>query len=286
MSVNWNKVKLETNLLSLPNIYWRLRELVEQENYSLQEIADLIACDPGLTARLLRIVNSAYFGFESEIETVSRAVSVIGVNQVEELVLTTAVADTLGDIESDMFDIHQFWLGSIYRAICARHLASECHGLTPERMFIAGLLSGIGLLVLYQSVAELAEQAQGYSDETGQPLHLIERELIGFDNAAVAALLLQNWKLPDSQVMAIRHHLEPDPSAPHALETALIHIAVHMGDAIASSRTVEDAFHDIDSQARKTFGLELEQCETLPDIIAEQLSDIISLMFPNKPAGA
>lgn len=283
MSVNWNKVRLETDLLSLPNIYWRLRDLVEQEDFAMQDTADLIVCDPGLTARLLRIVNSAYFGFESPVETVSHAVSIIGISRLEELVLTTAIADTFGEIDCEQFDVRQFWLGSIYRAICARHIGAKMVEFEAESMFIAGLLSGIGRLILYQSIPDEAEEARCYSEEAAIPLHLAELEIIGFDHSQVAALLLRNWKLPDNLVMAISQHLEPDPSASYARETALVHVAVGIGNAIASSKSIDEALTGIDTKACQTLGLEAKHYEILPDMIAEQLSDILGLMFPGGP---
>ncbi|MDH3536481.1 MAG: HDOD domain-containing protein, partial [Gammaproteobacteria bacterium] len=185
MSSNWNKVTVEANLVSLPDIYWRLREILDTHDYSLPDIAQLIVYDPGLTARLLRIVNSAYFGFAAKIDTVNHAVSILGVQQIEDLILTTSIADALGDYECEHLDVRQFWLRSVYRAIAARDLAGECSLMDGERMFVAGLLSGIGQLILYQSVPVLAQQAQRQADETGQPLHLAEREVMGFDHARV-----------------------------------------------------------------------------------------------------
>ena len=83
MGDNWNKVTIEANLISLPDIYWRLKEIIDSHDYSLQDVAQLIVYDPGMTARMLRIVNSAYFGFAAQIDTVNHAVSILGVQQIE-----------------------------------------------------------------------------------------------------------------------------------------------------------------------------------------------------------
>ena len=125
MSSNWNKVTIEANLISLPDIYWRLKEILATHDYSMQDVAQLIVYDPGMTARLLKIVNSAYFGFAAKIDTVNHAVSILGVQQIEDLILTTSIADALGDYECEHLDIRQFWLRCVYRAIAARDLAGE-----------------------------------------------------------------------------------------------------------------------------------------------------------------
>ncbi len=286
MSSNWNKVTIEANLISLPDIYWRLKEILATHDYSLQDVAQLIVYDPGLTARLLKIVNSAYFGFAAQIDTVNHAVSILGVQQIEDLILTTSIADALGDYECEHLDIRQFWLRCVYRAIAARDLAGECRLMDGERMFVAGLLSGIGHLIMYQSLPVLAQQAQRLADETGKPLHRMEQEVIGFDHAQVAALLMENWKLPASHVSIIRNHLEFDPNADFLLETSIVHISALIGNAFAESRPLDEMLVKADNQAWDLTGLDIGHCEDIDRIVAEQLSGVVNLLFPKMQCAA
>jgi len=280
MSSNWNKVTIEANLISLPDIYWRLKEILATHDYSLQDVAQLIVYDPGMTARLLRMVNSAYFGFAAKIDTVNHAVSILGVQQIEDVILTTSIADALGDYECEHLDIKQFWMRSVYRAIAARELAGVCNLMDGERMFVAGLLSGIGHLIMYQSVPVLAQQAQRQADESGRPLHLVERDLIGFDHAGVASLLMQNWKLPGSHVAVIEKHLELDPDADFLLETAIVHIAVLIGNAFAESRALDEVLVRADNRAWDVTGLDTGRCEAIEMLVEKQLNSVLSLLFP------
>ena len=286
MSGNWNKVTIEANLISLPDIYWRLKEIIASHDYSMQDVAQLIVYDPGLTARLLRIVNSAYFGFAAKIDTVHHAVSILGVKQMEDLILTTSIADALGDYECEHLDVRQFWLRCVYRAIAARDLAGECGLMDSERMFVAGLLSGIGHLIMYQSLPVLAQQAQRLADETGKPLHRMEQNVIGFDHAQVAALLIQNWKLPDSHVAIIKNHLEPDPDADFLLETSIVHISALIGNAFAESRPLDEVLVRADNQAWDVTGLDTGHCEVIDRVVAEQLSSVVNLLFPKMQCAA
>ena len=286
MSSNWNKVTIEANLISLPDIYWRLKEILATHDYSLRDVAQLIVYDPGMTARLLRLVNSAYFGFAAKIDTVNHAVSILGVQQIEDLILTTSIADALGDYECEHLDIKQFWMRSVYRAIAARDLAGECRLMDGERMFVAGLLSGIGHLIMYQSVPVLAQQAQRLANESGKPLHLVEQEVMGFDHAGVAAMLMRNWKLPESHVAVIERHLELDVDADFFLESAIVHIAALIGNAFAENRPLDEVIIRADNLAWDATGLDIGHCEAIDRLVGEQLNSVINLLFPKLQCAA
>jgi hypothetical protein len=262
MSDNWNRVSIEANLISLPDIYWRLKEILATHDYSLQDVAQLIVYDPGMTARMLRIVNSAYFGFAAQIDTVNHAVSILGVQQIEELILTTSIADALGDYECEHLDVRQFWLRSVYSAIAARDLAGECSLMDGERMFVAGLLSGIGHLIMYQSVPILAQRAQREANQSGKAL------------------------LPDSHVQVIRNHLEPDPEADYYLETAIVHIAALIGNAFAENRPLDEVLIHADNKAWDVTGLDTGHCEAIDRLVAEQLNGVVNMLFPNLKCAA
>ncbi len=280
MNNQWGKVTIEANLISLPDIYWQLKSILDTHDYSIQDVAQLIVYDPGLTARLLRIVNSVYFGFSATIDTVNHAVSILGVQQVHDLVLTTSIADALGDYECEHLDIKQFWMRSVYRAIAARELAVVCNLMDSERMFVAGLLSGIGHLIMYQSVPVLAQQAQREARESGKPLHLVEREVTGFDHAQVAAVLMKNWKLPPSLVTVVEHHLEFDADADYRLDAAIVHMAALIGDAFAQNLQLDEVLVSANNQAWDITGLDTGQCEAVDVVVAGQLNGVVGMLFP------
>ncbi|MDH3629519.1 MAG: HDOD domain-containing protein [Gammaproteobacteria bacterium] len=280
MSNQWEKVTIQANLVTLPDIYWQLKEILDSHDYSMQDVAQLIVYDPGLTARMLRIVNSAYFGFAAKIDTVTHAVSILGVQQIRDLVLATAIADALGDYECEHLDVKQFWLRSVYRAIAARNLAGVCSLMDGERMFVAGLLSGVGHLIMYQSIPVLAQQAQREAEANGKPLHRVEREVIGFDHARVASGLMKNWQLPDSLVAVIEHHLEPDPAADYLLDTAIVHIAALIGEAFAQNRPLDEVLVNVDGHAWDATGLDIGRCEAVDVEVSEQLNSVVNMLFP------
>ena len=280
MSDQWDKVSIQADLITLPDIYWRLKEILDSHDYSMQDVAQIIVYDPGLTARLLRIVNSAYFGFAAKIDTVNHAVSILGVQQIRDLVLATSIADALGDFECEHLDIGQFWMRSVYRAIAARNLAGVCNLMDGERMFVAGLLSGIGHLIIYQSIPVLAQQAQREANESGKALYLVEHDVIGFDHARVASMLMKNWNLPDSLVTVIENHLEPDPGAEYLLDTAIVHVAAKMADAFTEDRPLDEALVETNRHAWDATGLDISSCEAVGVDVANQLTEVVNMLFP------
>ena len=147
-------------------------------------------------------------------------------------------------------------------------------------MFVAGLLSGIGHLIMYQSIPVLAQQAQREAEANGKPLHRVEREVIGFDHARVASGLMKSWQLPDSLVAVIEHHLEPDPAADYLLDTAIVHIAALIGEAFAQNRPLDEVLVNVDGHAWDATGLDIGRCEAVDVEVSEQLNSVVNMLFP------
>ena len=276
----WARVSGEVNLVSLPDIYWRLKKILDSNSYAVSDIAKLLALDPGLTTRLLRIVNSAYFGFAARIASVDHAVSILGSQQIHDLVLATSVADSLGSYESAQLDVKRFWQRSVYRAIIARNLAGECNLIDSERLFVTGLISGIGHLIMHQVLPQQSQQAQQLAQEEERPLHLAEQQIFAFDHAMVAAALLLNWNLPDSLVEVIRYHLEPDVDSDFRLEIAILHLAAHTGDAIEGEHSIDAMLDNVDPRVWQVTGLDRSQFDPIVETAREHFAVVMAMFFP------
>lgn len=281
MPTNWEKVIVKSQLVSLPDVYLQLKQILDRNDYALADFTDLISHDPGLSARLLRIANSAFFGFASKIDRVHHAISILGTQQLHDLVLATSVADTLGKYASAELDMQSFWRRSVYRAICARQLASMCNVLDSERLFVTGLLSGIGHLMMYQAIPQLTQEALHESESSGQQLYQIERQKIGFDHAMVAAALLKKWQLPENLTGVIENHLQPTSESNLPLETSIVHIASLMSAALGNDRNVSELLTAVDASAWQATGLSVEQCAGADALIREQLNEVLGLLFPD-----
>ena len=122
-------VSRTADLVSLPDIYIRLKTVVDDPESSMADVADVVANDPALTARLLKIANSPYFRFPAKITTVARATSLLGTQQIHDLVLATTVAETFSGIPSELIGVQDFWSNSIRCGLLCRRLAQECNVL-------------------------------------------------------------------------------------------------------------------------------------------------------------
>ena len=193
-------------LVSLPEIYLRLQRVIDDPLHSREQFAGIIAYDTSLSARVLRIANSSYYGFPRRIETVAEAVGIVGELDIRNLVLATTVVDSMSTLSRQGVDIGAFWMHSLRCGVIARQLALKTGVFKPDVMFLAGILHDIGILVIYQQDAALAGAVARQVDEKHQFRDQAERELLGFDHAEVGALLIEGWGLSAELAELARCH--------------------------------------------------------------------------------
>ena len=198
----------DTNaLISLPEVCLQLRERLADPQHTRKEVARIILHDPALTARVLRIVNSAYYGLPQQISEISHALNILGEEELRNLVIVTSIVKTMAKVPSTV-DIRSFWRASIFSAVLAsnlaRHITQDNEPL--EDYFIAGLLLNIGRLLLYHHEPQLLEEVTRKMSDENLPDYIAERELLGFDHADVGALMASNWNFSAELVEYIRCH--------------------------------------------------------------------------------
>ena len=217
-------VKKAQRLVSMPAIAMRIYDMVDDPHHSAQDIGKVISRDPALTARLLRIANSPFYGLPSEIETVSRAITILGTKQIRDLILATSVIKTFTGITNKLVTMENFWYHSMACGIAARHLAMKTRPERAESIFIAGLLHDIGQLILFNCMPEETGQALMLVEE-GAELQDAERRIIGFDHARVGGELIASWNLPDSLRECVEYHHDIDAAGECRYEVAMVHVA-------------------------------------------------------------
>jgi len=182
-------VNKSLELVSAPNTYLQLDTLIRDPMYSADDITAIINTDPALTTRLLKVVNSPYYGFPSQINTISRAITIIGTNELIQLVLATSVINAFKGIPSNLMNMDEFWKHSLACALTSSILAEKCNQTAREQFFIAGLLHNIGCLVMYQSVPELAREAINRAQFGHEIIYQAEQNVFGFDHTEVGEAL-------------------------------------------------------------------------------------------------
>ncbi len=224
-------VRKVERLVSLPEVYFLVKEKLNDPRSDMREVSRIISQDADLTVRLLRLANSAAYGIPQRVETVSRAVPLVGMRQIEALILATTAVEAFARLPAEMVNMAQFWRHSVFAAVISRILARSVNVLHAERLFVAGLVHDIGKLIVYHQLPDIAQEVLE-RNRLGEDMSAIERELLGFDHAVVGAALARQWDLSQGLQEAIACHHEPAMASEFPLEAAIVHIANLMADAI------------------------------------------------------
>lgn len=273
------KIEQSAQLISLPEVYFRLQELLTDPEYTMAEVALLISRDPGLATRFLRIVNSPLNRRTHKIETVGHAISLLGSQQVHDVVLCASITEAFNGILIEVMNMRQFWQQSVFCAVTAQQLAIAGNKTESERFFTMGLLHDIGHLFMYQAIPEESQQAILQAKDMNRPLYQIERELLGFDYAQIGANMMRIWDLPKSLQVTTRFHPEPNITRDFTLETALLHLS-----SLLIQSSLENGQFGIepfvaDDTVWTTTGLTNEQCLEIQQTAADQFAEVENSLF-------
>jgi HD-like signal output (HDOD) protein len=248
------QLERDVKLPSLPDIVVRINDAINNPSCTSTHIAGIIKEDSSLSARLLKLVNSAFYNFPMPIDSISRAVTIIGSKQVSELALGTAVISTFENIPSEIVNMKTFWKHSVACGIISRLLAGYRKITNTESFFLAGLLHDIGRLLFYLYFPGQAKEVfrQTLSQENPQMMHKVETSVLGMDHAELGSILIKKWKLPPILEMACRYHHDP-LSSPDRLVSGIVHTANIIANAMRMgssgefyvSPLQEAAWHDL-----------------------------------------
>ena len=173
-----------------------IEEALQSPQCSLSAIGDAIQKDPDLTARLLRLANSPFYGFASRLSTVAEAVGLVGIQQIQDMIVASSVLEQFKGVPDDLVSKVSFWRHSLAVGIAARLLAMEHRLPKPDKFFVAGLLHDVGRLVLFSQAAEWAQKVFELYQGERILLRDAERKILGYDHQQIAAELLQSWSYP------------------------------------------------------------------------------------------
>jgi putative nucleotidyltransferase with HDIG domain len=266
-------------IFSLPKIYFELQAALSDPDKTFQDLGEIISFDPALSARLLKIVNSPFYGFPSTIETISHAISIIGMNQISDLALATLVTYQFRGIPNSLFNMEKFWRHSMACGVVARSIAEFRGEKNVERFYLAGILHDIGRLVIFKKEPALARDAFYRSREQQENIYLSERELMGFDHADVGRELLKAWQLPPRLVEAVGCHHQPQTATEFPVEAAIIHTSdyiVHVLNAVSDAEFSEPQLYP---KSWEIIGLNSDDFEFMKDKVIQQYQSIVSMFF-------
>lgn len=273
-------VKGIAKLASLPEVCVRVNEMVDDPRSSAADIGRVISRDTALTAQLLRMANSAFYNFPSKVDTISRAVTVVGERELRYLVLALSAVRTFAQIPVEMINMASFWRHSVYCGVMARLVASHCHVLHSERLFVAGLLHDLGKLVMMNRAPEQEKIALAQSDAGEKELHIAEQELFGFDHAEVGSILLRQWNIPAALCETVACHHDISKAEEARLDAAVVHIA----NVVANRAELPDDYAgplpEVDPMAWEITGLSEEKMVEIADEAAPLFAESWAMIQP------
>jgi len=200
-------------LVSPPDVCMRLFELIHSPSSGAKDISAVVNVDPNLTTRLLRIANSSFYSFSRKIDTVTRAITIIGNAELYQLVLSISAVKTFNAIPNELVKMDTFWRHSVYTGLLARSLAIRANVLHPERLFVAGLMHDIGSIILYHQRPDAMRDILLMAEGDEEVLYQAELEHFQFSHAGIAGHLMDKWQLPEELVEAVKWHHDPQQAS-------------------------------------------------------------------------
>jgi HD-like signal output (HDOD) protein len=252
-------------LPEVPSIVFELNEVIANPMSSADDIAQVVQKSPSLTAILLKIVNSPFYGFPSKIDKISSAVILIGTREITGLAFGLSILSIFDKIPKELLDMFSFLKHSVACGILTRIIASHKGISQTEQFFVSGLLHDLGRLILYCSFPEDSRNILSLSRTTNNLLYEVEKDYFGCNHSYVAKLLIQQWKLPISLESNISYHHNPS-EAPQPVMATLVHLADIITNGLGIGTSGERFVPPLDTEAWDGLGLS----PTCFDIVIKQ----------------
>jgi len=258
-------------LPAMPLVVQEVMSSFRDENTGSSELAHKIAFDQGLSARVLRVANSSFYGLSREVGTIQEAVMVLGFDCVRSLVLSAGFVRAFAAASEGLFDRHEFWVRSFRIATYTEALAN-CTGGERQLAFTSGMFYDIGQLVFDVCIPEQFAEILKRQKETGDRLVIVERDVLGFDHAVIGGDMAKRWNFPPKLEHVIRYWRSPERE-PYELVGGMVYIAVLLDEGLRG----DELMLRIPEKLRDRLHLDWPTIEAgLPE--GEQLDAVANLM--------
>ena len=269
-----------TDIASPPEIFLKVSEILDDPTKNAYDAGRIIESDPGLTSRLLKIVNSAIFGFPSKVTSVARAIAIIGNVELRNLVLATVIVDRFSDLPSEIPSMREFWSTSVRCALYAKALASHCPQCDEaSTVFVCGLLHNLGSLILYARLPDLANEAAVRAKKDAIPQSDAERKIIGFDRYDIGAELCKRWRLPELIIDTIKFHNRPTEANDHAAEIAVVCLADHLSNSFVPDQEEKDYTTILEHPGATLIKVTADIIESITDTVESDYGELFALIY-------
>ena len=260
---------------ALPVTVTKVVEIADNPATSPVDLNKVISLDPVLMARVLKLINSAYYGVSSRVNSLVRAIIMLGINTVKNLALSTSIIDSMGSKTNfRALEPQAFWRHSLGVGVTAKLLAKKrnVQSSKVEEYFIAGLLQGIGKIPMNNVLSEQYVEAMSLADREKMPLHMAERRVFGFDHEFIGALIGEAWKLGDGVLDTIKYQHRPEEYAgPNTDIVNTIHCAVYFV-TVAEIGFAGDRYPaPASDHSLKALGIDIPYLDEMEDEVEEEI---------------
>jgi len=261
-------------IATLPEVTIKIIQIVEDPKSTARDLHDVIKNDPALSSRLLKVVNSAFYGLPGQIASVDRAIVLLGLSAVKNIAIAASMTHLFsGGVAIEGFDGMQVWRHSIAVAVASR-LITAAHGKPMmEESFLAGLIHDLGLLVERQANPKGIAEVIARHQAEGGSFRELEHEIIGADHQAFGSALTAKWRFPASLCTAIGYHHKPMDLAEVNRELpALVHVADMLASQTGIGFTATAINEQYDEEALDVIGLNQDDLNTISEQLPEQVA--------------
>lgn len=258
-------------LPTLPSMLNNINKMMLNPRTSAKEVAQLISSDPAITSKVLRVVNSSFYGFPNRITTVTHAIVILGFNTIKSIVLSSTIFDVFKKDTRGGFDRQEFWKHSIGCGAAAKVLARRMGFPTLEEIFIAGLLHDIGKIVLDQFLHEKFVDVQNLVRSRNCLMVEAEESTLGVTHADVGAWLFEKWNLSKGLIETTRCHHNPALASENAKTASIIHFADILVRALRFGNGGDNKIPQVSEAAWGQLGIDSGQFDGLLTEVGEEI---------------
>jgi putative nucleotidyltransferase with HDIG domain len=271
--------KLVKEIPTLPTIYQQLFQMLQDPNVEVSEIAEVISKDQSLAAKVLHLVNSAFYAKNEKINTISRAVVILGFQAVRTATLATGVFDYFeGENEKEEESLAQYWKHSIAVASICQVIARETGKAQPEEAFVIGLLHDTGKLVMKNYFPQDFQEVIETLKNNPTSWYEAERSLFRVDHAIIGKAIFRSWKFPENVIEAIQLHHNPSPKCSNPELVALVHLADYLAYQVGQGAPLSPGPSECSAVSYKALGITPEETLDLQETFREEITQAAGML--------
>ena len=273
-------------LPTVPSVLHHVNSLLNEPETPMSKVAEAVSADPSISMKVLRLVNSAYFGLGQEVGTVQQALPLLGLKIVRNVVITATVFEAFGSDKTKggkkpLLNVKKFWQHSGCCAVVAQCIASragQTGSVDKDELFMGGLLHDIGKVIIDQYLRDKMGDAVSQGAGRTVPWRIVEKGALGFTHAELGGVLASKWKLPEVLVEMIVLHHNPSETVPPSVPAAIVGVADYISHVMTESEKFDERAAPFPSGAWKLTGLQNRELPEIIGDVGENLSELNSFL--------